>query len=69
MASEFVDSQLEKGLPLNTSPVERGFIQQPTASTGSTTLADVSASSAGARRKSSQRSRRQFLSFPSKILV
>lgn len=58
MASEFVDSQLEKGLPLNTSPGDRGFIQQPTASTESTTLVDISTSSAGARRKSSHRSRR-----------
>ena len=57
MASEFVDSQLEKGLPLNTSPADHGFIQQPTASTESTTLVDVSTPSAGARRKSSHRSR------------
>ena len=57
MASEFVDSQLEKGLPLNTLPADHGLIQQPTASTESTTLGDVSTSSAGARRKSSHRSR------------
>ena len=54
MASAFVEfSQLEKGLPVNPSPADRGLVQQPTTSTGSTTLADVSISSASARRKSS----------------
>ena len=53
MASEFDESQLEKGLPLDPSPANRGFEQQPTTSTGSTTLADASILSASARRKSS----------------
>lgn len=53
MASEFVESQLEKGLPVNPSPADRGFVQQPSTSAESTTLPDVSISSASARRKSS----------------
>lgn len=54
MASAFVNSQLEKGLPVNPSPADGVLVQQPTASTELTTLVDVSISSASARRESSQ---------------
>ena len=52
LVSESVDSQLEKGLPLNTPPTDHGFVQQPMASTDSRKFVKAGASSAGSRRKS-----------------